>query len=113
MDRSQLDPAESVVKIVEMRFTVERDGRIEDVTSPTTDVPEAIVRNSVSSMKRSRYAPRLENGAAVPTQNVVFRERVMIKGTSPDSPASSSGKAEPPAAEPPATEPEKPPEKKE
>jgi tetratricopeptide (TPR) repeat protein len=112
VDRSQLDPAESVVKVVEMRFTVERDGRIEEVTSPTTDVPESIVRNAVSSMKRSRYAPRLENGNAVPTQNVVFRERVMIKATSQDSPASSSGKVEPPAA----AEPEKseqPAEKKE
>ena len=41
---------------------------IEDVTSPTTDVPETIVRNSVASMKRSRYAPRIENGAAVATR---------------------------------------------
>ena len=47
-DRSQLDPAEAVIKQVEMHFTVDRDGRIEDVTSPTTDVPETIVRNSTT-----------------------------------------------------------------
>ena len=45
IDRSQLDPAEAVLKQVEMHFTVERDGRIEDVTSPTTDVPETVVKN--------------------------------------------------------------------
>ena len=62
VDRSQLDPAEAVIKIVELHFKVDRDGRVDEVTSPTTDVPENIVRNSMSSMKRSRYAPRIENG---------------------------------------------------
>jgi len=93
VDRSQLDPAEAVLKTVELHFKVDRDGRIDEVTSPTTDVPENIVRNSAASMKRSRYAPRIENGIAVPTENVVFIERVLVKVTSPDS-ASSSGKAE-------------------
>ena len=68
---------------MELHFTVDRDGRIDDVTSPTTDVPEAIVRNSMASMKRSRFAPRIENGVAVPTENVVFLERVMIRVTPP------------------------------
>src|SRR6187399_2380949 len=47
IDRSQLDPAEAVMKSVELHFTVDRDGRIDNVTSPTTDVPEPIVRGSV------------------------------------------------------------------
>jgi hypothetical protein len=85
VDRSQLDPAEAVIKVVELHFKVDRDGRIDEVTSPTTDVPENIVRNSMSSMKRSRYAPRIENGAAVPTDDVVFYERVLIKVTSPQT----------------------------
>ena len=84
VDRSQLDPAEAVIKIVELHFKVDRDGRIDEVTSPTTDVPENIVRNSMASMKRSRYAPRIENGVAVPTENVVFFERVLVKVTSPE-----------------------------
>jgi hypothetical protein len=98
--RSALDPAESVVKTVEMHFTVDRDGRVEDVTSPTTDVPESIVRGCTISMKRARYAPRIENGAAVPTQNVVFFEKVLVKATSPDTatPSDSAGEsAEEPA----------------
>ena len=95
IDRSQLDPAEAVVKNVELHFTVDRDGRIDNVTSPTTDVPESIVRGSVMSMKRSRYAPRIENGAAVPTENVVFFERVLVRATTP----SSSSEAAPSAKE--------------
>jgi tetratricopeptide (TPR) repeat protein len=93
VDRSQLDPAEAVIKNVTLQFKVDRDGRIDEVTSPTTDVPENIVRNSAASMKRSRYAPRIENGVAVPTDNVIFIERVLIKVTSPDT-ATPSGKAE-------------------
>lgn len=83
VDRSQLDPAESVVKVVELRFTVDRDGRVDNVTSPTTDVPENIVRNSVASMRRARYAPRIENGVVVPTNDVVFHERVLVKAPTP------------------------------
>ena len=93
VDRSQLDPAEAVIKTVRLQFKVDRDGRIDDVTSPTTDVPENIVRNSAASMKRSRYAPRIENGLAVPTDNVIFIERVLIKVSSPAT-ESTSGKAE-------------------
>jgi tetratricopeptide (TPR) repeat protein len=90
IDRSQLDPAEAVMKTVELHFTVDRDGRIDNVTSPTTDVPDAIVRGSVMSMKRSRYAPRIENGAAVPTENVVFLERVLVRVTPQSSPADAA-----------------------
>jgi len=108
IDRSQLKPEEAVLKEVEMHFTVDRDGRIDDVTSPTTDVPESVVKNSIASMKRSRYAPRIENGAAVPTTDVVFRERVLVKAQLPET-APASEKAEP-AAEKPAAEAEKTPE---
>jgi tetratricopeptide (TPR) repeat protein len=100
IDRSQLDPAEAVIKVVEMRFKVDRDGRIDEVTSPTTDVPENIVRNSMSSMRRSRYAPRIENGAAVATNDVVFFERVLVKVTSSETGPSSEKEKE--AAKPPA-----------
>jgi tetratricopeptide (TPR) repeat protein len=121
IDRSQLDPAEAVVKEVELHFTVDRDGRIDNVTSPTTDVPEAIVKGSAMSMKRSRYAPRIENGVAVPTENVIFVEQVLVRATTPASsaPAPSAKEAakapeavsaadQPaPAQAPPETEPEK------
>jgi tetratricopeptide (TPR) repeat protein len=90
VDRSQLEAEEAEVKAVEMHFTVDRDGRVDNVTSPTTDVPEAIVRNAVASMKRGRFAPRIENGAAVPTENAVYIERVLVRVTSPESATSAS-----------------------
>jgi hypothetical protein len=93
VDRSQLDPAEAVAKTIELHFVVDRDGRVDRVTSPTTDVPDAILRNSMTSMKRSRYAPRIENGLAVPTEDVVFYEKVLLKAPQQDE-QSSSGKAE-------------------
>ncbi len=64
-----------MLKSVEMHFQVDREGRVDNVTSPTTDVPDAVVRSSISSMKRARYAPRIENGAAVATNDVVLVER--------------------------------------
>jgi tetratricopeptide (TPR) repeat protein len=100
VDRSQLDPAQSEIKVVEMHFRVERDGRIEDVSSPTKDVSEMVVKNSMASMKRSRFAPRIENGLAVPTDDVVFIERVLIKVTSPEGTSSDSAGEKKPAEEP-------------
>jgi tetratricopeptide (TPR) repeat protein len=101
VERSQIDPAEAVLKTVELHFTVDRDGRVDNVTSPTTDVPDAVVRGSISSMKRSRYAPRIENGAAVATEDVVFIERVVVKASSVDT-TPESGKAAEPAQQDPA-----------
>jgi hypothetical protein len=98
VERSQLEPAEAEVKIVELHCKIDRDGRVDEVSSPTMDVPEAVVRNSVASMRRSRYAPRIENGIAVPTEKVIFLERVLVKATPPES-ATSSGKEEAKPAE--------------
>jgi tetratricopeptide (TPR) repeat protein len=111
VDRSQLDPAEALTKVVELRFVVDRDGRVDNVTSPTTDVPEAIVRSSMTSMKRARYAPRIDNGLAVPTEDVVFHERVLIKAPQQGDPASSGKAPESSPAPAPTPEAEKPAEK--
>jgi tetratricopeptide (TPR) repeat protein len=107
VDRSQLDPASAVVKTVELHLRVDRDGRVDDVTSPTTDVSDSIVKNSVASMRRSRFAPRMENGIPVATDNVVFRESVLVRVTPPSSTApgaTPSGTAPSPPA---STAPEK------
>jgi tetratricopeptide (TPR) repeat protein len=125
VDRSQLDPAEAVTKVVELHFMVDRDGRVDRVTSPTTDVPDTILRSVMTSIKRSRFAPRIENGLAVPTEDMVFYEKVLVRVAQPDG-QQPSGKAEesspekktepesaPSPPEPEKPEPEKPvPEKK-
>jgi tetratricopeptide (TPR) repeat protein len=116
--RSQLDPAQATVRTVELHFKVDRDGRVDEVTSPTTDVSDSIVKNSVASMRRARFAPRIENGIAVPTENVVFLEKVLIRapttdaatpaGKAPESPAEEK-KEETPAPQAPAPDPSAPP----
>jgi tetratricopeptide (TPR) repeat protein len=111
VERSQVDPAEAVLKKVELHFRVDRDGKVDNVTSPTTDVSEGVVRSSISAMRRARYAPRIENGAAVATDDVIYIERVLVKESSqPSSAAPPSGKEAGKAAEKPETE--KEPEKK-
>ncbi len=110
VDRSQLDPAEAVEKTVELRFKVDRDGRVDEVNSPTTDVPENILRNSMASMKRARYAPRIDNGAAAATENVVFYEKVLVRAPSQDAAPSPETAAEKPAEAPATPEAEKKPE---
>jgi tetratricopeptide (TPR) repeat protein len=111
LERSQLDRAEAVEKIVELRFTVDREGRVDNVTSPTTDVPENVVRNSIATMKRARYAPRIENGMAVATEDVTFFERVLVKAPSQDGAApSATQEASSEEAEAPAEPEEKKPE---
>lgn len=115
LERSQIDPKEAVLKSVELHFKVDRDGRIDEVTSPTTDVPDAVVKSSITSMRRSRYAPRIDNGAAVATDDVVYVERVLIRATSADStPASEKAPEGQPAEEKkePETKPEATPESK-
>lgn len=110
VDRSQLDPAEAILKTVELHFRVDRDGRVDNVTSPTTDVPETIVKNSILSMRRTRYAPRIENGLAVPTEDVTYLEQVLVKvpleGSSsekaPATPATPAPAEAKPAEAPPA-----------
>lgn len=99
VDRSQLDPAEAVVKVIELHLTVDRDGRVDKATSPTTDVPDAILRSTLTAVKRARYAPRIDNGVAVPTEDVLFYEKVLVKAPPADS-QPSSGTAEEPSVEP-------------
>jgi len=95
IDRSQLDPTQAVLRMVEMHFKVDRDGRIDDVTSPTTDVPDMVVKNAIAAMKRGRFAPRIDNGAAVPTEDVVYVERVLVRATpTPDTAPASGTEAE-------------------
>ncbi len=85
--------------MVELHFVVDRDGRVDRVTSPTTDVPDTILRSAMTSIKRSRFAPRIDNGLAVPTEDMVFYEKVLVRVAQPPDAQPSSGKAEEPSPE--------------
>jgi TonB family protein len=81
--RSRLDEDESEERFVEVRYTVTRDGRTENVEAVQSDAAEGAQRSVVSAVKKARYSPRFENGEPVETQAVVLRERLLVKVKQP------------------------------
>ena len=88
IDRSQLDPAEAVLKSGGTAFQggSRRTHRRRHLAHHRRARRDR-ARTRWPSMKRSRYAPRIENGAAVPTEDVVFVERVLVRVTPQPAPA--------------------------
>lgn len=77
-------PDEWEERFVEVRFTVGTDGRVSAVETAATNAPPAAERSVQFSVRRARYAPRLENGEPVETTGVLLRERVLVrKGSAP------------------------------
>jgi len=62
---------------VEVSFTVSSEGRTADVTTVDTDAPPPQQKAVLFAIRRARYAPRFENGDAVETTGVRFRERLL------------------------------------
>ena len=77
--RSRLSPDEAEERYCEVRYTVTRDGRTDRVELVSSDAAESMQKSVLSSVKKARYAPRMENGEPVDTPNVVLRERLLIK----------------------------------
>jgi tetratricopeptide (TPR) repeat protein len=77
--RSRLDPEEAEERYCEVRYTVTKDGRTDNVELLGGDAAESTQKSVVSAIKKARYAPRLENGEPVDTPNVVMRERLLIR----------------------------------
>ena len=73
------DPGNYEERYVEVRFKVLPDGKVADVETVSTDAPAAIEKATLFAVRKARYAPRLENGEAVPTEGVTLRERVLVK----------------------------------
>ncbi len=77
--RSRLDEDESEERFVEVRYTVTKDGRTDNIETVQSDASESLQRSVVSAVKKARYSPRFENGEPVETQAVTLRERVLVK----------------------------------
>ena len=77
--RSHLNPDDSEEKYAEVKYTVTKDGKTDDVMLVGGDAAESTQKSVVSAMKKARYAPRLENGEPVDTPNVTWREKLLIK----------------------------------
>ena len=93
-------PEEFEERYVEARFTVTREGKITEVTTASTDAPQTAERAVLMAVRKARYAPRLENGAAVDTQDVRLRERVLVRRGSAVAPAAPSAPEAPAATQP-------------
>jgi len=86
--RSKLAADESEEKFVEVRFTVTKEGRTENVEAGESDASESLQKSVVSSMKKARYSPRFENGEPVDTQGFTVREKVLVKAKQQQASAS-------------------------
>jgi len=80
--RSSLKPDESEEKYVEVKFTVTKDGRTENVEVASSDASEGQQRATVSAVKKARYSPKFEAGEPVETQGVILREKILVKAKS-------------------------------
>jgi len=81
--RSHLDSEESEERFVEVRYTVTKDGRTDKVETVSSDAAESSQKAVIAAMKKARYAPRMENGEAVDTPEVIWREKLLIKTKQP------------------------------
>jgi len=64
---------------VEATFTVTRDGHTADVRTSSSDATESQQKTVLAALRKARYAPRLDQGEPVDTENVTFRERLLSK----------------------------------
>lgn len=81
--RSRLDSDESEERFVEVRYTVTKEGRTDNIETVNSDAAESSQKAVVSAMKKARYAPRIANGEPVDTPGVTWRERLLIKTKQP------------------------------
>jgi tetratricopeptide (TPR) repeat protein len=77
--RAQGDRDNMEEHFVEATFTVTKDGRTTDIRTLSSDASESQQKTVLSALRRARYAPRLEHGDPVDTENVTFRERLLTK----------------------------------
>jgi tetratricopeptide (TPR) repeat protein len=78
--RTRLTPEQYDEVPVTVRFTVERDGRTENViAAPSTQASETMLRSVISAVRKARYRPRIADGEPVETADVVHTERMALR----------------------------------
>lgn len=73
------NPDDYVVKSVEMRLKIGKDGKVLDAAVFNSTAPENSNRAALLAARKARFAPRIENGQPVETENVTMIERLLIK----------------------------------
>jgi hypothetical protein len=77
--RSRLDPETANASSMEVRFTVTREGRTADIVTVSSNAPESTSKAMLNSVRKARYAPRLENGEPVDTAGVTITEQLLTR----------------------------------
>ena len=85
------DPAEYSLLTVELRCTVDANGKVEEtrLADEQATVPEASARSVIFALRKARFAPRLEAGVPVATTDVAFKESLWLRASRTDSPAAT------------------------
>ena len=78
------NPDEYVLKSVEMRLKIGKDGKVRDAVIGNSSAPENSNRAALLAARKARFAPRIENGQPVETEGVLMIEQLLIR-TQPES----------------------------
>jgi TonB family protein len=73
------NPDDYVVRSVEMRLKIGKDGKVQDAVVFNSTAPENSNRAALLAARKARFAPRIENGQPVETENVAMVERLLIR----------------------------------
>jgi TonB family protein len=78
------NPDEYILKPVEMRLKIGKDGKVRDAVIGNSSAPENSNRAALLAARKARFAPRIENGQPVETEGVLMIEQLLIR-TQPES----------------------------
>jgi tetratricopeptide (TPR) repeat protein len=73
------DPAEYSERPVELRLQVAADGKVVEAKPADGNEPDPVTRSVMLAARKARYAPRLEAGVPIATEDVVLRERMLVR----------------------------------
>jgi tetratricopeptide (TPR) repeat protein len=81
--RSRLDPATADASSITVRFTVTAEGRTSDIVKVAGDAPEHLEKAMLNAVRKARYAPRMANGEAVATPDIILEEKLLSRRDTP------------------------------
>ncbi|MEZ5500798.1 MAG: hypothetical protein R3E77_15400 [Steroidobacteraceae bacterium] len=81
--RSSYDPDKEDLRVVEVKCSVSETGKIGDCESMRSEASDAQERSVIFAAKKSRYAPRMENGVTVPTEGIIVRDSLVVAKPAP------------------------------
>ncbi len=82
------DPLGRGEYFVELGFTVNSEGRVEDVVTLASELAPGTTRTVADALKRARYRPRFVSGHPVATNNLILRQPLYVRRSADNRPDS-------------------------